>query len=390
MAQLTNERFKSVYFTSLSPTSTTVYKRVLDFKTGEFVKPKYRVNGLELDIEPPTFKQHKGELSEKAARNLRRSINTLLLGVDENILFDGTGKEKVSFITLTLASSQIKEYYTGYVVHWADDKEIKRQCFNQLMTEIKQQYGNTEYCWVAEKQINGNVHYHVLLDKKIDKDWLRRRWNGLQNKFGFVDRYAEKMSKLTQKQYFEMRSKECKKVTEKKLVQWKKAYEYGQRTNWTNPNSTDIQTLKKVQNVAAYISKYMSKGHGHEDNKRRKYIAEISAKYNLSEMAIKMIYTIEGRIWQCSQVVSKARKCVDYFEDDYERELSDFVKSEKEPKIFDDEHYTTILHTFKQLKEKCHEIHSKLIQHIKTFFNRTNIDLLTTRCNSNLVLIPCT
>ena len=38
-----------------------------------------------------------------------------------------------------------------------------------------------------------------------------------------------------------------------------KRFEYGKKTNWSDPNTTDIHSVYKINNLAAYLSKYMAK-----------------------------------------------------------------------------------------------------------------------------------
>jgi len=384
-----SERFERIPFLSLSPTSTTQYYRIFDKQVGDFLKPKFKLKcGTEVAQKPPTFREHSGDLSPNAVRNLKRSVNTLLCGVDENIMIDGSGKDKITFVTLTLSSEQIKSISSDKIEYFADDKEIKSDCFNQLMTELRQTKGVENYVWKAEKQLNGNLHFHILLDRKIEWYWLRERWNSLQNKFGFVDRYAEKMRKMTYQEYEALRLTEMKVFTDKhkrsKVEAIKKAWDYGVKTNWTDPNSTDIQTLKKVQNVASYICKYMSKTS--ENSKINSEKARLSALYDLPPQKVNVIFQILGRIWQCSQKISKARKCVVYEEKEYNVELGNLIESEKSVKVIIDEnatdekesYFTAILHTFKQLKTHCKTIYETFISHIKAHFDNAVNSVVST------------
>ncbi|MGC3977846.1 MAG: hypothetical protein QM751_06170 [Paludibacteraceae bacterium] len=310
------ERFVRVPFVSIAATSITQYFRTFDIKTNKFLPPKITLeNGDEQEVKPPKFDAHKGILSEKAKRQLVRSVNNLLLSVDENILLDGRGKENVSFITLTLPSSQILSYSTSLIKFYHTDQEIKSKCLNQFLIEIKEK-GVKNFVWVAEKQLNANIHFHILVDKNLDKDFVRTSWNRIINKLGYVDRYSQKMSELSFSEICQLRKKERKSE-----LQLKKAFEYGIKTKWMQPNSTDTAPLQNVDNVSAYVAKYVSKGFGHEDKEVKKYIAALSAKYELSEFAIKQLYTIDGRIWQCSQSVSRSRKCVDFLEDSIKMKL---------------------------------------------------------------------
>ncbi|NDV46021.1 hypothetical protein D0T49_03070 [Paludibacter sp. 221] len=380
---MVQDRFVPVSFASISATSTTLYTRRFDLLLNRFCVPQRKLDdGTIEEVKPPIFKEHQGGLSSKASRNLRKSINTLLIGVNEEILLSGKGKENVTFATLTLPSSQFKSFDTNKVEYYATDKEIKRNCFNQLMTELKQTQGVNNYVWVCEKQVNGNLHFHILFDKRINWEWLRTRWNGLINKYGFVDRYQERFKSMNFEQYVSYCTN-GKKADEKRLNQLKKAFDFGQKTNWKQPNSTDIQALKKVNNVAAYISKYMSKGFGHSESKIKKYASALSAKYNLTDNDIRKIYTVEGRIWQCSQVIAKARKCISYCEVDFIPELDNLIETEKDIQVFKEERFTTILHTIKQLKQKCNSIYETFLSHIRKYFNgMDNFDITSTSSNS--------
>ena len=73
---------------------------------------------------------------------------------------------KMAFITLSLSSTQIHS-----------DNEIKEKCLNQFLIEIRKRYRVKNYIWRAEKQKNGNIHFHVVIDKFIAWSELRDRWN---------------------------------------------------------------------------------------------------------------------------------------------------------------------------------------------------------------------
>lgn len=370
-----NERFIRHKFLSISPYSTTIFERTFDLLKGKYHIPtkKYEVVDentgeitiQESEIKPPTDKFHNGSLSDKGRRNLQRSVYTLMSFVDKNMLIDGTGKHNISFVTLTLPSYQIKSINETGIEYWATDKQIKSQCFNSFITELRTLHGVTNYVWVTEKQLNGSIHFHMLLDRKIDYLTIQRRWNALINKFGFVDRYASKMSKLTKQQYIELRLSELKKEpNDNQLKKIEKAYEIGVKSNWQHPNSTDIQNLKKIKNVAAYISKYMSKSHGHTEKDVVAQISKIVGKSGISPLVLSQMYKIEGRIWQCSQAISKARRCIIVCESEYESELSYMSKVVTGTKVFIEDTFLTVIHKFQNLKNYCFEIFTSYQNHI--------------------------
>lgn len=71
--------------------------------------------------------------------------------------------KRITLITLTL---------TGRQKH--DDKEVKRAMLGRMVLRLKREGYN--YLWKAEKQRNGNIHFHILIDGYMDKDDVRREW----------------------------------------------------------------------------------------------------------------------------------------------------------------------------------------------------------------------
>nr|WP_185124558.1 hypothetical protein [Ornithobacterium rhinotracheale] len=183
-----------------------------------------------------------GTLSDTQVRNIKKYA----------ILFaDATKSNKdkyLSFVTLTLPSKQIHH------------DRVLRKILAKYLDHLKKVYGLKNYLWKAETQKNGNIHFHVLIDTQIPRGDIQRIWNQYINKFGYVDRYSEKMSRLTAKQYLEKYAKNYK--TEKDCIL---AYQRNKKINWTNPPSTKIETPKSKRNIVAYVVKYLLK---QEENKR--------------------------------------------------------------------------------------------------------------------------
>ena len=321
------ERFIKVPYFSITPTTVCLYTRLFDTVKMDFYK-KFRVNEDTGEILAVCDdNKHDGTISKKSYSRIYRRIFTFLYATDREILFSGKHREKVGFVTLTLPSSQIKEkrFYKGIsapaVVWKHTDKEIKAKCLNQLFVELKKHYDITDRIWKAEKQKNGNIHFHILVNKYIPHADLRKRWNRIINKLGYVDEYKKKHEKMSESDYLLYRLSSCtpeyiNRVGRSTLeTRYRKVYQTNVAENWLNPNSVDIHSLykskngKDVKNVVAYIAKYMSKSDEHES----------SAK----EFGFDSQY-VSGRIWYCSQVISKScQLTVDYTDSLY----SDFEKA---------------------------------------------------------------
>jgi hypothetical protein len=233
----------------------------------------------------PQSNNHNGIVSNQAASKIKKAINWLLvLAKDKEVSSSYHGrtfKFKLSFITLTLSSAQIHS-----------DHEIKHTLLNQLLTEARKRWGVRHYLWRAESQKNGNIHFHIVCDRFIPWSELRDTWNRIQNKLGYVDRYREEM-KAFHAGGFNVRQDLLKTWSYKNQV---RAYRTGSKNDWNSPNSTDIHSIIRISNLAAYLSKYCTKN----DNGRK----------------------IEGRLWGLSESLSQVNGCIEVLDTELEHEVT--------------------------------------------------------------------
>ena len=233
-----------------------------------------------------------GILSTKAANRIKLAIDwLLLLATNKKIFSKKHGKYfkfKVNFVTLTLSAKQVHP-----------DNEIKARLLNQFLLEAKKKWGVKNYLWRAESQQNGNIHFHVVTDRFIPWDELRQTWNRIQNKLGYVDRYAEQQrDKFKDGFVFEEKYGE-KWGYEQQFRAYKKAI----KEDWNNPNSTDVHSIKRIRNIGAYLAKYCTK-----QSKGRK---------------------IDGDLWRLSQGLSQLKSIVWERDSIIEHELSIISKAFK-------------------------------------------------------------
>lgn len=215
-----------------------------------------------------------GLLSKGSAKNLKRAIENLLVLSSEktavNHKLNREYKWKINFITLTLPCGQ---------GDWSD-KEVKSQCLDTFLKSAKRRFGLGSYVWRAERQRNGNVHFHIATDVYMDHVNLRHLWNHQLEKLGFIDLFANK---------------------------------HGHR----NPNSTDVHSVAKIKNLAGYMVKYMCK----PAFLAKCFIAqppwrkpEREVKPNPKAKAFSKLMTLEearinGRLWDCSTNLKQKFKC---------------------------------------------------------------------------------
>lgn len=155
---------------------------------------------------------YKGEISEKTRKDLKRKLSCYY----ESMYSMGQTwrQEKNIFhpiITLTLPSKQVHS-----------DNQLKRDCLTRFVERVKYNYDVRFYYWVAEKQLNSNIHFHLLVDRFIPHEKVREYWNHELTKLGYIRSFEEKHGHV-------------------------------------NPNSTDIQAIRDLARSSDYVTKYTTK-----------------------------------------------------------------------------------------------------------------------------------
>jgi hypothetical protein len=193
------------------------------------------------NLEPEAPQLYTGKLSDYARKNLKFAINLLIEQAKwKEVQHPSTGKFysfKVNFITLTLSAKQRD----------VSDKTIKNQMLAPWIRIMRDTFKLRSYVWRAERQRNGNIHFHFITDTYILYSDIRDNWNSQQAKFHFID-------------------------------------EFRNRNNSEFPNSTDVHSVQQIRNLAAYLVKYMSKDE-------------------------KGLESIEGKVWDCSSNLKTKERC---------------------------------------------------------------------------------
>ncbi len=262
---------------------------IVSYNECVYEKKRHRQTMHYINLERPVEEQTafikstrkaEGKVSDQAKRKISKAIEYLVTTAHEKKTVERlTGKFvvfRVAFLTLTLPSKQIHS-----------DAEIINKCLNSFLIELTRYHCVKNYVWRAELQKNGNIHFHILLDKFVGWYDARNRWNRIINKLGYVDRFHEK---------------------------------HGHRT----PNSTDIHSTRKIKNLKAYLTKYMSK----------------DVNYNESEPKdIENDRKQEGRIWSCNHELSQTRGLNLIVDSEIESELMKIV-SRKEVRKYEGSYFT--------------------------------------------------
>lgn len=254
---------------------------------------------------PEQFKDnhHYGRISATALRKITRAVSYLTYIVPKRRHYntpDGrSGNYFLNFITLTLSSQQIHS-----------DNEIKRIILEPFLNEMRKRYKVRNYIWRAERQENGNVHFHIISDRFIWWNDLRNSWNYFQERLGYVSRYRVSMRQFHQAGFQYRPELEKRWPLSKQLSAWRE----GCRTDWASPNSTDVHSLKTVANVRSYLTKYITKTDGDSD--------------------------IQGRLWGSSYELVKLTGAQEFADGEISNELGSLMRS-SEVKIYKSDYFTT-------------------------------------------------
>jgi hypothetical protein len=108
---------------------------------------------------------------------------------------------------------------------------------NKFLTSLRKLFDNLQYLWVAERQENGNIHFHIILNKRLPV----RRWNALwvmqQYNAGLIGKtqYGEPISKQEVEDRF-------RRGTIHKIF-----------------NPVDVKRVRSIAGLSAYLTKYITK-----------------------------------------------------------------------------------------------------------------------------------
>lgn len=193
-------------------------------------------------------------MSNSAKRLMRDSINSIFMLSTPRTIYRKNRNPiynyRMSFITLTLPSLQSET-----------DVEVK-EYLNLFLTDLRRVYNIQNYVWRAELQENGNLHFHLVIDKYVDYNILLNYWLKALRHSPHVKSYQQKFSEMSFKDYKILRLKKIKKefrTSPEVLKNISAAYLKGKRNNWLKPNCVDVRNVHNMRTISSYLSKYLSK-----------------------------------------------------------------------------------------------------------------------------------
>ena len=250
-----------------------------------------------------------GEISKDGQKHLRKAIETLFVITPRRKVFNRVLNKYTNFhlssLTLTLSSIQGK---------WLDN-DIVKFCLAPFLLDCKRKLGLKNYVWKAERQQNGNIHFHVISDMFADIDIIRKFWNDKQDTLGFIDQFYAKY-------------------------------------NHRQPPSIEITYVRNSDTLGKYVSKYISKSKG-KHSKQIEKLSLFPVQIYLPSKANEKLYKefenrrweyVNGRVWDCSIVLKSFKyKAVDL--STKQRDSVDEIVKLLSVKKFDSDYFSVI--TFK-------------------------------------------
>lgn len=215
-----------------------------------------------------------GAWSAKSKSKVRRIAEAWLYGrtaqrgdVWSTLAADSASRAFV-LLTLTLSAAQAHT-----------DQEIRRLLLGPFLQDLKRKHQAANYMWFAEKQGNGNIHFHIILDRFVPHESARRLWNKAQDRCGYVARYR------AGREAWHAGGFHYDQADARSKAQQQHAYQEGVRVGWSNPSSTDIRQVRGADAVIAYVVEYCAKGvQGEAGSVQNK---------------------LEGHLWGCNRELGK-------------------------------------------------------------------------------------
>lgn len=175
------------------------------------------------------LKGYTGTTTAGSMKRIGKAVDILIQKSPEQIIYNPVSSKympfSLNFVTLTIPHDRIITAREGYPL------------LKETLRNFRRQNANISYIWKAELQQKGQLHYHLTTNTFLHYQYIRDAWNRQLKKAGLLEGYRS-------------------------------------RHGGYNANSTDVHAVWKVKNVAAYLSKYLSK----TDDKAK----------------------ISGKVWDCS------------------------------------------------------------------------------------------
>lgn len=162
--------------------------KILRYMTADYKTIKQYATIEKINAEKK--KNYTGKMSAAAQRRVSKKVLCWYTGCEAynkgyKISLE-KDKKKLVFVTLTLSSTQ-----------FSSDLEVKKQLLKPFIRFLREKKGCRNWLYKCERQKNGRIHFHIIVDKYIKKEEIREVWNKLQEKEGYLSEYEAKYGRLS-------------------------------------------------------------------------------------------------------------------------------------------------------------------------------------------------
>jgi hypothetical protein len=212
---------------------------------------------------PPTRQGYSGEVTESTRKRIATAIDIFLqispVRTIHNPITNRSQRFQLSFITLTISQPEPVEASEGHKALKVFLQHFRRPWHKRKMSETMK-----TYVWKAEVQKRGQLHYHLTTNVFLHAIEIRRVWNDIQKKRGWLDSFQKAYGK------------------------------------W-DANSTDVHSVKKIGDVGRYLTKYIAK------QEYRQSPANPEAGFP----ALLEPVRLDAKVWGCSEDLKGVKRFSD-------------------------------------------------------------------------------
>lgn len=235
-------------------------------------------------------KAYGGTVTEGAKKRMLTALDFLVQRSPKQRIYNQTSEKffdfRLNFITLTVTNSQ----------RLIEAHEAYETLLSKTLLYFKRKFGVKDYLWKAEKQQNGQIHYHLASNTFIPQNFVRWKWNKVCKEAGLLDTFAK---------------------------------QYGT----FNPASTEVTSIVHVQDAKSYIAKEFAKKEGIQDIEIKGKVwdsnDELKRKMFTENLTAETFYKIKGGVLRKEIIVKKLAdsRCELYITPKPETYLSDKMKA---------------------------------------------------------------
>jgi hypothetical protein len=241
-----------------------------------------------------SFSKRNETTSKQSISRLKQAVNWMILFSEKKRVYSKKENKnfsfRIAFVTLTLSAAQMHS-----------DTEIKEHLLQPFLYWLNRYY-KASYIWKAETQLNGNIHFHLTIDTFVHWKSIRAKWNQLLAKHNYC-----------------------------------KVYQDG--TNDKGNAATEIKAAKNENQICKYLADYIGKKNTYNPAKYQKkklsQLPKICNQFSILNLCPQVqpqehyLRIISGRIWGCSEQLSKVKVFIDEEEIGYRETERNFFHDNK-------------------------------------------------------------